>query len=156
MLCVASRYYRRLLQMGVTNAELWTNMGLCCFYASQYDMCLGCFQRALQLADDSTLPDIWYNLGQVRDQSANTAHAPSAPEVMQLSCTSSCFCMHADCSLGGGSCQGQVVKHTCICCAHLVYSCTSLTGGGDSCQGKVRGVLQSPADGLADRHKLSL
>ncbi len=31
----APRYYRRLLQMGVTNAELWNNLGLCCFYASQ-------------------------------------------------------------------------------------------------------------------------
>ena len=29
------RYYRRLLQMGVSNTELWTNLGLCCFYASQ-------------------------------------------------------------------------------------------------------------------------
>ncbi len=32
---IALRYYRRLLQMGVTNTELWTNLGLCCFYASQ-------------------------------------------------------------------------------------------------------------------------
>jgi tetratricopeptide repeat protein 8 len=32
---VGGRYYRRLLQMGVTNTELWTNLGLCCFYASQ-------------------------------------------------------------------------------------------------------------------------
>lgn len=31
----ASRFYRRLLQMGVNNAELWTNLGLCCYYASQ-------------------------------------------------------------------------------------------------------------------------
>lgn len=51
--------------MGVTNTELWTNMGLCCFYASQYDMCLGCFDRALQLADDSNAADVWYNIGQV-------------------------------------------------------------------------------------------
>ena len=51
--------------MGVTNAELWNNLGLCCFYASQYDMCLGCFDRALQLADDSGLADVWYNIGQV-------------------------------------------------------------------------------------------
>ncbi|KAG2493544.1 hypothetical protein HYH03_008358 [Edaphochlamys debaryana] len=62
---IALRYYRRLLQMGVTNAELWNNLGLCCFYASQYDMCLGCFDRALALGDDAALPDIWYNIGQV-------------------------------------------------------------------------------------------
>lgn len=52
--------------MGVANAELWNNVGLCCFYASQYDITLSCFDKALQLADDSTLPDIWYNIGQVR------------------------------------------------------------------------------------------
>src|SRR5689334_17302600 len=63
------RYYRRLLQMGVTNSELWNNVGLCCFYASQYDTCLSCFDKALQLADDSALPDVWYNIGQVGDGS---------------------------------------------------------------------------------------
>lgn len=26
----------RLLQMGVSTPELWNNLGLCCFYASQY------------------------------------------------------------------------------------------------------------------------
>ncbi|GLC45301.1 hypothetical protein PLESTB_000307000 [Pleodorina starrii] len=61
---IALRYYRRLLQMGVNNSELWNNLGLCCFYASQYDMCLGCFDRALTLADDNALPDVWYNIGQ--------------------------------------------------------------------------------------------
>jgi tetratricopeptide repeat protein 8 len=62
---IALRYYRRLLQMGVQNAELWVNIGLCCFYASQYDVCLRCFEKALHLAGDDTLPDIWYNIGQV-------------------------------------------------------------------------------------------
>ena len=27
------RFYRRLLQMGVSNSELYNNLGLCCFYA---------------------------------------------------------------------------------------------------------------------------
>lgn len=54
--------------MGVTNAELWTNLGLCCFYSSQYDMSLGCFDRALQVADDTVLADIWYNISQVGHQ----------------------------------------------------------------------------------------
>ncbi|KAJ9514769.1 hypothetical protein QJQ45_028539 [Haematococcus lacustris] len=89
---IALRYYRRLLQMGVTNTELWTNLGLCCFYASQarhtpprappthlpplltrmpgphpssYDLCLGCFERALQLSDDGNVADVWYNISQV-------------------------------------------------------------------------------------------
>ena len=34
---VALRFYRRLVQMGINNTELWNNLGLCCFYASQYD-----------------------------------------------------------------------------------------------------------------------
>eukprot|EP00744_Colponema_vietnamica_P015647 GILI01021941.1.p1 GENE.GILI01021941.1~~GILI01021941.1.p1 ORF type:complete len:520 (-),score=157.53 GILI01021941.1:66-1583(-) len=62
---VALRFYRRLVQMGINNAELWNNLGLCCFYASQYDMCLSCFERALALADDSNMADVWYNIGQV-------------------------------------------------------------------------------------------
>ena len=28
------RYYRRLLQMGITGPEIWNNLGLCCFYSS--------------------------------------------------------------------------------------------------------------------------
>lgn len=32
---VALRLYRRIMHMGVMNTELWTNMALCCFYASQ-------------------------------------------------------------------------------------------------------------------------
>lgn len=62
---IALRFYRRLLQMGVNNTELWNNLGLCCFYASQYDMTLSCFERALALADDENMADVWYNIGQV-------------------------------------------------------------------------------------------
>ena len=51
--------------MGINNVELWNNIGLCCFYASQYDMCLNCFERALAQADDSNMADVWYNIGQV-------------------------------------------------------------------------------------------
>lgn len=57
---VSIRYYRRLLQMGVNNTELWNNLGLCCFYASQYDMALNCFERALSLASDDNMADVWY------------------------------------------------------------------------------------------------
>lgn len=63
---IALRYYRRLLQMGVYNAELFNNLALCCFYAQQYDMTLSSFERAISLsADDLTSSDIWYNVGQV-------------------------------------------------------------------------------------------
>lgn len=49
------RFYRRLLQMGINNAELFNNLGLCCFYAQQYDMTLACMERALSLADEEVL-----------------------------------------------------------------------------------------------------
>jgi len=63
---VALKYYRRLLQMGVHNSELFNNIGLCCFYAQQYDLILSCFEKALGLATgDLQLADIWYNLGHV-------------------------------------------------------------------------------------------
>lgn len=51
--------------MGEAGAEVWCNQGLACFYAGQYDICFGCFERAIGLADDALLPDIWYNVGQV-------------------------------------------------------------------------------------------
>ena len=38
---------------------------MCCFYASQYDMTPHCFERALQLADDDNMADVWFNVGQV-------------------------------------------------------------------------------------------
>ena len=62
---VALRLYRRLVQLGVNNAELWNNMGLCSYYAGQYDIALNCFEKALDVADDSNLADIWYNVSQV-------------------------------------------------------------------------------------------
>ena len=51
--------------MGVYNAEIYNNLALCSFYAQQYDMCMRCFQRALDLSSDETAGDIWYNLGNV-------------------------------------------------------------------------------------------
>ena len=51
--------------MGLATAELWNNLGLCCFHASQYDMCLICFERALALSEDDNSADIWYNVGQL-------------------------------------------------------------------------------------------
>lgn len=62
---IALRYYRRLLQIGVNNTELWNNLGLCCIHAGQYDITLNCFQRALELADDDNMADVWYNISQV-------------------------------------------------------------------------------------------
>lgn len=58
------------LQMGENGAEVWTNLGMSCFYAGQYDLCFSCFERALAQADDAVLPDIWYNMGQVGAENA--------------------------------------------------------------------------------------
>ncbi|OXB55334.1 hypothetical protein ASZ78_002505 [Callipepla squamata] len=63
---IALRFYRRLLQMGVYNYQLFNNLGLCCFYAQQYDMTLTSFERALFLAEnEEETADVWYNLGHV-------------------------------------------------------------------------------------------
>lgn len=57
---MALRYYRRLLQMGANSPEVWQNLGLCCFYAAQYDMALKCFESALAAASDDTAADVWW------------------------------------------------------------------------------------------------
>lgn len=64
-------FARRLLQMGVYNCQLYNNLGLCCFYAQQYDMTLSSFERALTLvANDEEQADVWYNIGHVAVVSA--------------------------------------------------------------------------------------
>lgn len=54
---------------GVSNTEVWNNLGLCCFYASQFDMALGCLERAFAIAhggaDNEELADVWYNVGHI-------------------------------------------------------------------------------------------
>jgi len=59
---VAIRYYRHILQMGVVSCEVWNNLGLSCFYSGQYDIALGCFDKALLLADELNASDVWYNI----------------------------------------------------------------------------------------------
>lgn len=51
--------------MGLYNAELFNNLGLCCFYAQQYDMVITCFERALSLAINENAADVWYNIGHI-------------------------------------------------------------------------------------------
>jgi len=62
---IALRFYRRLLQTGVNSAALWNNLGLCCFAAGQYDMTVVCYERALSMAGDEEVADVWYNIGQL-------------------------------------------------------------------------------------------
>lgn len=44
---------------------MWNNLGLCLFYDGQYDLFYSCFERALDLADESNKADIWYNLSHI-------------------------------------------------------------------------------------------
>ena len=63
---ISLKFYRRLLQMGVTTASIFTNVALCCFHAQQYDMIVTCFLKALATVTiDEERADIWYNIGEV-------------------------------------------------------------------------------------------
>ena len=44
---------------------MYNNIGLCCFYAQQYDMSLTCFERAIALGTKDNIADVWYNVGHV-------------------------------------------------------------------------------------------
>lgn len=57
--------FRRLLQMGIVNAALLNNLGLCCFHAQQYHVALAVFRRALVVAEGEDLANVWYNLSHV-------------------------------------------------------------------------------------------
>jgi tetratricopeptide repeat protein 8 len=63
---ISLKFYRRLLQMGVTTSSIFTNVALCCFYAQQYDMIVACFLKALACANtDDERAEIWYNIGEM-------------------------------------------------------------------------------------------
>ncbi|KAI9209383.1 tetratricopeptide repeat protein 8 [Polychytrium aggregatum] len=64
---IALNLYLRLLKMGAPkSSELWNNIGLCAFYASQFDVAMEYLQRALDAASqDELLAEIWFNIGNV-------------------------------------------------------------------------------------------
>ncbi|EGT33355.1 hypothetical protein CAEBREN_26405 [Caenorhabditis brenneri] len=62
---IALRYYRRILQMGCSSAELFMNIGLCCLAAQQFDFALSSIMRAQSTLTDDVAADIWFNIGQV-------------------------------------------------------------------------------------------
>ena len=63
---ISLKFYRRLLQMGVATASIFTNIALCCFHAQQYDMVAACFLKALTSATaDDERGEIWYNIGEM-------------------------------------------------------------------------------------------
>lgn len=79
--------FRRLLQMGVYNCQLYNNLGLCCFYAQQYDMTLSSFERALSLvANDEEQADVWYNIGHVAVVSYSSNTLTRFPKMTVLLC----------------------------------------------------------------------
>lgn len=51
--------------MGLYNAELFNNLGICSFYAQQFDVVTACFENALRLAFDDNAADVWYNISHV-------------------------------------------------------------------------------------------
>lgn len=51
--------------MGVFNAEIFVNIGLCCFYAQQYDLALTCVEKAVALTEADSQSDVWYNIGHI-------------------------------------------------------------------------------------------
>ncbi|CAF2880839.1 unnamed protein product [Rotaria sp. Silwood2] len=63
---ISLKFYRRLLQMGVATASIFTNIALCCFHAQQYDMIVACFLKALACATtDDERAETWYNIGEM-------------------------------------------------------------------------------------------
>ncbi|CCD74239.1 Tetratricopeptide repeat protein 8 [Caenorhabditis elegans] len=62
---LAMRYYRRILQMGVSSPELFLNIGLCCMAAQQFDFALSSILRAQSTMTDDVAADVWYNIGQI-------------------------------------------------------------------------------------------
>ena len=63
---ISLRFYKRLMDLGVNNTELWNNVAVCLFNNSQFDLFFPCIQKALGLAEDPfVLSDIWYNISQM-------------------------------------------------------------------------------------------
>lgn len=62
---IALSFYKRLFELGFNSPEVLNNLGLCAFFANQYDLCISFFEKALLNADDETSSDIWYNISHV-------------------------------------------------------------------------------------------
>ncbi|CAI4225058.1 unnamed protein product [Auanema sp. JU1783] len=72
---IALRYYRRIMQMGVCNAEVMMNIGLCCFECQQYDFAISSIRKAQTLATEDILAEIWYNVGHIMIQNGDVKQA---------------------------------------------------------------------------------
>ena len=70
---ISLKFYRRLLQMGVTTASIFTNIALCCFHAQQYDLIVASFFKAfVYTTSDEERGEIWYNIGEMALVSINS------------------------------------------------------------------------------------
>ena len=57
-------FYKRLFELGFGSPEILNNLGLCSFFANQFDLCITCFEKALLYPEISDIisSDIWYNI----------------------------------------------------------------------------------------------
>lgn len=63
---ISLRFYKRLMDLGVNNTELWNNISVCLFNNSQFELFYPCLQKALNMTQDPMLlSDLWYNISQM-------------------------------------------------------------------------------------------
>jgi tetratricopeptide repeat protein 8 len=63
---ISLRFYKRLMDLGVNNTEIWNNIAVCLFTNSQFDLFYPCVQKALTMTEDPILlTDLWYNIAQM-------------------------------------------------------------------------------------------
>ncbi|KAG5448517.1 Tetratricopeptide repeat protein 8, variant 2 [Clonorchis sinensis] len=62
---VALNVYRRMLLLGFESAELYNNLGLCAFYAQQYETCINYFNQAIQMSTSKSAAEIFYNVAHI-------------------------------------------------------------------------------------------
>lgn len=63
---ISLRFYKRLMDLGVNNTEIWNNIAVCLFNNSQFDLFFPCVKKALTMTEDpSMLTDLWYNISQM-------------------------------------------------------------------------------------------
>ena len=51
--------------MGVHTAEVFNNIALCCLQTQQFDLIFPCIEKALMLAQDVVMADVWFNCGHI-------------------------------------------------------------------------------------------
>jgi tetratricopeptide repeat protein 8 len=63
--------------MGVENAAVWNNIGLCAYFSQEYETCFLAYKKAIEVAfgDDNQSSQIWYNLGQVASSMGDLSFA---------------------------------------------------------------------------------